>query len=115
MELIPSRSARCVEILVLAPIFPLQPNQMPDFCLSAALTATSSPPARAFAFLSGIATLLETMTSCGNSGALRDTDRPLLSGPANNASSELALMPAALSSQYSVHGLSRVPNIEGRG
>jgi len=35
---------------------------------SAALTATSSPPARAFAYFSGTATLLETMTSCANDG-----------------------------------------------
>jgi hypothetical protein len=35
------------------------------------LTATSRPPARAFAFLSGIATLFETMTSCPNSDTLR--------------------------------------------
>jgi hypothetical protein len=32
--------------MVCAATFPLHPNQMPDLCLSAALTATSSPPAR---------------------------------------------------------------------
>jgi hypothetical protein len=40
------------------------------------LTATSSPPARAFAFFSGMATLFETMTSCPNSDPLRETDLP---------------------------------------
>jgi hypothetical protein len=39
---------------------------MPDLCLKAAFTATSSPPARWVAFLSGIATLFETITSCAN-------------------------------------------------
>jgi hypothetical protein len=58
--------------------FPLQPNQMPVLSLSAALTATSSPPARAFAFFSGMATLFETMTSCPNSGPLRNPDWPSL-------------------------------------
>ena len=49
----------------------LQPNQVPDFCLSAAFTATSSPPARALVSLSGTATLFETITSCPNNDPLR--------------------------------------------
>src|SRR5271156_1014845 len=73
MQVILSCTTFCVAMLACVAIFPLQPNQTPDFCLSAALTTTSSPPARAVAFLSGIATLFETMTSCPNSDPLRDT------------------------------------------
>src|SRR5271156_3427853 len=64
MQVILSWTTFRVAISACVAIFPLQPNQTPDFCLSAALTATSSPPARAVAFLSGIATLLETIISC---------------------------------------------------
>src|SRR5262249_10314724 len=49
-----------------AAIFPLQPNQIPDLSLSAALTATASPPARALVLFSGIATRFETTISCPN-------------------------------------------------
>ena len=61
----------CFAILLCEAILPLQPNQVPDFCLSAAFTATSSPPARALVSLSGTATLFETITSCPDSDPLR--------------------------------------------
>ena len=53
----------CVVIVPSVAIFPLQPNQVPDLSLRAAFTATSSPPARALAFLSGTETRFETTIS----------------------------------------------------
>src|SRR5262249_1186179 len=70
-------------ILVCAVIFPLHPNHIPDRPLNAALTATSSPPARWAAFLSGIATRLETTTSCANSELRGSLIPPKSAGPSN--------------------------------
>ena len=46
--------------------FPLNRTRCRSLSLNAAFTATSSPPARCAAFLSGIATLFDTMTSRAN-------------------------------------------------
>src|SRR5262249_31573606 len=60
-----------VAIVASVAIFPLQPNQTPDLSLRAALTATSSPPARALVLFSGTATRFETTTSCPNGNPFR--------------------------------------------
>ena len=64
-------SCLCRDRATCEAIFPLHPNQVPDLSLRAALTATSSPPARALAFLSGTETLFETTISCPNGDPFR--------------------------------------------
>src|SRR5690349_606731 len=68
---------------------------MPDFCVSAAFTATSSPPARAFAFFSGMATLFETMTSCPKGDPLRDNQLRLTSARPGGPGQHPSTLPAA--------------------
>ena len=66
MKVVSFSMAVCAAIVPRVATFPLHPNQVPDLSFSAALTATSSPPARALAFFSGTETLLETMINWPN-------------------------------------------------